>query len=536
MSSISKIGETNSLLPKPSKTASSSIPSSTTTAKRDSAGTGCVKSECGSSKLATGKGTQRSKASVLSGARRVLPKPAVSSKSSLLGSLTTSGMQSMRSSTSSDSSSNMSSGTPAKSTLATARRNPGNSANVGTGPSGAIPRTPSRAALKNKPPPSTQTPSRAALKNKPPSSTLSTYLMSTKISSNVSPASSISEWSSASSTSSTIVNQRSNNSRTSLDTNSRKPMNSDIVPLDPKNHSADRTTGRLGNQGPNLTTNNARKSSTQTGTLQAPVKPSGLRMPSPKIGYFDGVKSSGRTPTGQKQSLSGLQTLFPRNGAATCSPKQSSNGKVKGAKVQTARTATSLANTKPSSPKATSPASCLEKSHALVKTSSVSEDSPSLSPAVKCNATGENCLKAEEVQAEDGSKQVHPSTSTIVEENLGDLNVHKNMGIENIKTASVEDSNCPSSENIDQMDILVNQNHLKKNSHPICEAAGKENSPVNYQGEGWTIDSGDPFPLKNFTSSNESIDMSKESTAQVAVVVAVADKTGFLLPSSEQLI
>ncbi|KAI3447620.1 hypothetical protein Pfo_004285 [Paulownia fortunei] len=555
MTSIAKIGETNSILPKPPKTISSSIPSSTTAGKRDSMGTGRVKSECGSSKLATvsGKGTQPPKISALSGARRALPKPAVSSKCSLLGSSTTSRVHSTRSSTSSDSSSNMSSGTPAKSTLMTARRNPGKSGNIGTGPSGSIPKTPSRASLKNK----------------LPSSTLSAYLMSAKISSSGSPASSISEWSSASSSSSSMVNQRSNNSRTSLDTSSCRSMDGDNIPLDPRNHSADRTADSHENQGVILTSNNSKKSSTQTGTLHAPMKPSGLRMPSPKIGFFDGVKSLARTPNGHQQSPSALHNGFPKNGAATCVPIRSSNSKLKSTKVPTARTGTSLASIKPGSPKATSPASFQEKSHALVNVSSVSmdvKDSSSLSLGVKGSESGETCQKAEKVQAEDGVKQVvDAGTGAIINENLGDLNMYKNMGSGDIKTKPVQGSNASGSEYIDRIedDVLVNQDHLKKNSHPICVATDKEN--VHVKGEGLTGDKrgtyhnvhGSTYELPSDTSecalsfpatasesaacrapfapnfffcSNECIDMPKES----AVRVAVADKTGFVLPSSEQ--
>lgn len=209
---------------------------------------------------AFGKGAQPSKVSVLSGSRNVLPKPAVSSKSSLLGSSTTSSVHSSRSSTSSDSSTNTSSGIPAKPTIVTARRNIGKTSNVGAPAS--ISKIPSRAPL------------RAAPNNKLPASSLSDYVKSSKISSSVSPASSISEWSSASSSSS-MANQRSSfNSKTSFDTSSCKSMDGGPT---------------AGKQGVLLASNASKKTSTQAGALQAPSKPSGLRMPSPSIGFFDGV-------------------------------------------------------------------------------------------------------------------------------------------------------------------------------------------------------------------------------------------------------
>ncbi|KAL0316262.1 UNVERIFIED_CONTAM: hypothetical protein Sradi_5504400 [Sesamum radiatum] len=433
--------------------------------------------------IASSKGSQPPKVSLLGGARRVLPKPAVSSKSSLLAASTTSREQPTRSSASSDSASSMSSGTPAKSSTLTPRRN--------TGKSGSV-----------------------------------AYVMSSKTSSSVSPASSISEWSSASSSSS-MFNQRCNNSRTSLDTSTCRSVDGDIILLDPSNEPADQTADVHGNQEVSLTSNISKKSSTQTSTGQALMKPSGLRMPSPKIGFFDGAKSSARTPNGHQQSQAGLHAVFPKNGAATCTPIRSSNSKLKSAKAANARTSTSFGSTKDSSPKATSPTSFQEKSNALVNTTSAKMDVKD-----SFSATGESFQKAEEIEAEDGVQQV-----------VGEGSHH---------TERIED-------------LLINQNHLKRNSDPICEDTDKENRHVKYPGEEMTGDNKDayqivhesidqilsnttesalPFPatasesaacraplaLKNVFCSNEGIDMPKELATQVAV----ADKTGFVLPSAEQ--
>lgn len=216
------------------------------------------------------KGTQLPKVSVVGGSRKVLPKAAVSLKSSSLGSSTTSSVHSTRSSTSSDNSINTSSGNATKPTLMTARRNLVKNSNISTGSSGSIPKTPSRAVPKNK----------------LPAPTLSSYLKSTKIPASVSPASSISEWSSASSTTSSVVNQRSNNLRTSVDTSSCRSVDGDKIHLDPRNNLAGQKAERQGNQ---VTSSTSKKFSTESGTLHAPAKPSGLRLPSPKIGFFDGV-------------------------------------------------------------------------------------------------------------------------------------------------------------------------------------------------------------------------------------------------------
>ncbi|KAG8374259.1 hypothetical protein BUALT_Bualt11G0113000 [Buddleja alternifolia] len=545
MKSTSKIGETNSILPKPPKAISKSISTSTTTLKRDSIGTGRIKVECGSSKLGTtvsAKGVQPPKVSALSGVRRALPKPTVSSKSSFSGSSTTSKVQPLRSSTSSDSSSGISSGTPIKSSLMTARRNPVKSGNVGKAPVGSTSKTPSRAALKNKPSPST----------------LSAHLMSTQISQSVSPASSISEWSSASSSSSSMAYQRSNISRISLDASSCKSIDGGIVHLDMRNHSADQTADGDESKGVNLHGKIPKKSSTQTGSLQATVKPSGLRMPSPKIGFFDGVKSSNRTPNGPAPS--GLQTVFPKNGAAINSPARSSNVKLKSTKVPTARTVTSLGGVKADFAKATSSPSLQEKSHASVSDSCIStdvKDSPSLCLEVKGNANGESCQKEEKTQVEDGVKQVvGAGTGAIIKQNSGDLNnemdlnMKKDISTGDIKIASVEGT---------QDGVLFNQNHhINNNNSSIYVANDKENS---HEGEAITGDidtnvSGlkyellsdvsdialpcpgtiasestanrAPFAPKNIVCNNECINMSKELATQVA------EKTAFALDSSER--
>ncbi|KAL0333339.1 UNVERIFIED_CONTAM: hypothetical protein Sangu_1490100 [Sesamum angustifolium] len=488
--------------------------------------------------IASSKGSQPPKVSLLGGARRVLPKPAVSSKFSLLAASTTSREQPTWSSASSDSASSMSSGTPAKSSTLTPRRNTGKSGSVGTGPSGSIPKTPSRALLKNKPAPSK----------------LSAYVMSSKTSSSVSPASSISEWSSASSSSS-MFNQRCNNSRTSLDTSTCRSVDGDIILLDPSNEPADQTADVHGNQEVSLTSNMSKKSSTQTSTGY-------------KFCYTSKIiclqaKSSARTPNGHQQSQAGLHAVFPKNGAATCTPIRSSNSKLKSAKAANARTSTSFGSTKDSSPKATSPTSFQEKSNALVNTTSAKMDVKD-----SFSATGESFQKAEEIEAEDGVKQVvgEGMGATIKDNVVVDLNMHKSMGTGDIKTAYVEeivDSGSHHTERIE--DLLINQNHLKKNSDPICEDTDKENRHVKYPGEEMTGDNKDayqivhesidqilsnttesalPFPatasesaacraplaLKNVFCSNEGIDMPKELATQVAV----ADKTGFVLPSSEQ--
>ncbi|XP_057801468.1 uncharacterized protein LOC131016762 [Salvia miltiorrhiza] len=546
-SAQSQAGEINLVSAKPLKTISSSVPSSTA-AKRESVGVGRVKPECGSSKQGSvsGKVTQLPKVSALGGSRKMLPKPAVSSKCSSVDSSTTSTVPSTRSSTSNDKTST-SSGNAAKPTLMTARRNLGKSSNSSTGPSGSIPKTPSRALPKNK----------------LPASNLSAYLMSTKISSSVSPASSISEWSSASSTTSSVVNLRSNISRSSLDTSSCRSVD-DNMHLDPRHKVAGQKAERQGNQGAISTSNSSKKSSATSGTLQVPMKPSGLRLPSPKIGFFDG--SSSRTPEGNQRSQSALHPVIPKTGAAASTPTRSSNGKLKSVKVPTARS-TSLANIKSGSLNAASPASSQEKSHALLK-ACVSTDvtnSFSLSVEVKSGRIGETYQEAVEVQADTGVKQVVDAGADDTD-NSGDLSLIKNTTSADIMTATAEGNYVSASEYISQIeDGLVKKDEVKKNSGPTSEAVKKNEDPANYPGEGVTGDKRGiyekhhepncqllsdtsecafsstaaasqaavhrtPFPVENFSCGSECVN----KTTELVISVADAENEGVVVPSGSE--
>ncbi|GFQ03888.1 hypothetical protein PHJA_002532600 [Phtheirospermum japonicum] len=568
--SVAKIGQTNSILPKPPKTIGSSISSSTAAGKRESVGTGRAKSASGilNSATVSGKVTQPPKVSSLGGSRRALPKSALSSNSSLLASSTTSSVHSTRSSTSSDGSTNTSSRiNPVKPNLMMARRSTGKSGDVGTGPTSSVPKTPSRATMKNK---------------LPSSSTRSAYQMSAKIPSSVSPASSISEWSSVSSSSSSMVIPKSSNSRTSLDTSSCRSMEGDVIPSEPRKHSAGRTADGHENQG---VSNNSKKTSTQTGgNLHAPSKPSGLRMPSHKFGFFDGGKSSSRSPNTHQQSPSSAHNGIPKNGPATGMPVRSSNGKLKSAKAPMSRMVTSPASIKPSSspkltspatikpssskptspeiikpsspkptslatikptspeiiqpssPKPTSPAPFHEKPHALAIVSIVPTDvinSPSLSIGVKGSASKETYQDAAKVE------QVVADIDAIIQ-SLGDLKINTEP--------VVEQGNALGG------DMWVEKNLPEKDFNPICEEAADK-----YVGEGLTGDGEStylnvngsidellidtsgcetiasetavcraPLAIKNSLVNDECSDMPKEC------IVQVADKTDFLLPASEQ--
>ncbi|KAJ8538308.1 hypothetical protein K7X08_014848 [Anisodus acutangulus] len=281
------------------------------------------------------RGAQAVKASASKKASRVLPKPTLSMKQSSVGSSPAMKIHATRSS--SDSSGSTSSDKTAKSSIPVARRK------VDSKP---IAQPSASAKLK--------TPSKFALKSKLPSgnSAVSAYLMSSKINSSISPASSISDWSSISSSSSATINQRSSKLRTSFDTSSCRSFDSDTSTLDLKNHLSDQTSDKLEIRGTTL----PRESLKQAGTVSRPasmMKPSGLRMPSPKMGYFDGVKAV-RTPNGTQSSSS---AALPKNEAIICSPKGNSNSKAKSVKVPL------RATRKPETLKHVSPVSSSDKSN-----------------------------------------------------------------------------------------------------------------------------------------------------------------------------
>ncbi|GER57309.1 protein kinase protein with adenine nucleotidealpha hydrolases-like domain [Striga asiatica] len=350
------------------------------------------------------KGTQPTKVlSSLGGARR-----ASSSGSSLLPSSTQNSVQSRRSSTSSNSSSNISSKiNPVKSNLMPARRNTGKTSNIGTGPSASIPK---------------KVPSRATPKTKLPS-TLS------KISSNVSPARSISEWSSvSSSSSSSMVSQKFSNSANSIDTSSCRSADSDLIPLDPTNPSVGETADGPEYHEVILTSENSKKPTSQTGgKLHTPGKPSGLRMPAHKFGFFDGVKSSVNSPNRhQQQSPSAVQNKFPKNGPSSIGiPVRSSISKLKtvNAKVSTPKTVTFQIQ----------PISSRDEKSTDIK------DSPNLCLGVEVSIASEGTFQDQEnAETEDRAEQVFENTGAVssIKESLdalkiegGDVAVNENCRV-----------------------------------------------------------------------------------------------------------
>ncbi|GKV05689.1 hypothetical protein SLEP1_g17672 [Rubroshorea leprosula] len=163
------------------------------------------------------------------------------------------------------------------------------------------------------------------------SSQLSALLKSvTSLSSSISSAGSISASQSLSPNS--AVRQRSNNARASIGTGSCKGV---------------RTSG-IGSQAVGSLGGCVKMVPAGTAGLTQPasMKPSGLRLPSPKIGFFDGVRSSGRSPN--VLSRPSIVSSLPKSGPGTVSPSGSSNrsnlGRTLIGRTQTANRSTKTAN------------------------------------------------------------------------------------------------------------------------------------------------------------------------------------------------
>ena len=205
------------------------------------------------------------------GLRNVVPRPTESSKSSSLGS--SNATKTLPTSSSFDSSGSVSSDNSSKSTQNSMKRKI--ESGTGNPPSfGSTSKTPSRTPLINK--------------VQSGSSHLSHLMSVPKLTPNTSPASSISEWSSESSSSCSTVK------RVSLDTTSCKGISIDSDAthvLESQKHCNEQGSVGLETHVTGLLGQCVKRASIGSGALLHPAsaKPSGLRLPSPKIGFFDGV-------------------------------------------------------------------------------------------------------------------------------------------------------------------------------------------------------------------------------------------------------
>ncbi|KAG4913372.1 hypothetical protein JHK82_053956 [Glycine max] len=315
--------------------------SSTIPSKRDSLGNPHVKSERDKAKRIVGdRVSSVAKASVVRGSRGSVPKPTLPSKSPSGPTVST-----RTKSVTSTSSGNNLSDNIGKSSFSYLKRS--------YKPTSCCPvvKTPSRVASRNK--------------AEPEISSLSRLMSATKLSSSISPASSISDWSSSESSSTTSMAKRvCNSSRPSIDCGSSRKvlLNTDADQgTHPQTPLSDSSLERQEARQSGII---SQKERTVPGaTVLPPVskKPSGLRLPSPKIGYFDGVKPLVRTPRG-----SVVPGGLPKHGAE--SPREGQN-KAELGKLQPSRSFVSIDNTKPNNQQPPHPNPFHESLDVAIKTS-----------------------------------------------------------------------------------------------------------------------------------------------------------------------
>ncbi|KAL6145865.1 hypothetical protein ACLB2K_056549 [Fragaria x ananassa] len=221
----------------------------------------------------------------------------------------------------------------------------------------------------------------------------------TKLLSNISPAASVSEWSSES-------------SRASLDTISLKSGSVDFdapLILDLQNHGKDLSAVGHETQATGLLCRSVVNAPMERNGAPPPTsKPSGLRLPSPKIGFFDGLKSAGSTPNGSKQPHPLVPSSSRKYGTRTVSL---SGGQSKGklGKLQPARTVMKEGSKKPDTQQTASnmkPTSSVPVQHSLnaakkILTPSRKSISPKVDSKVHPKSGTENQLKDEKKGTEE---------------------------------------------------------------------------------------------------------------------------------------
>ncbi|XLU19578.1 hypothetical protein S245_055644 [Arachis hypogaea] len=227
------------------------------------------------------------------------------------------------------------------------------------------------------------TPSKIASTNKTEygPSNLSSLMSVNKHSSSISPASSISDWSCESSSSASMAKNVCN-SRTRIESSSSRQIlsDTDVERTNSQNLQNDSSIEGLKIQHTMFGSSSARIAPGETVFPPAPVKPSGLRLPSPKIGFFDGVKSSVRTPRGGMQPHSVIPRGLPKHAARNPSDSQK---KAKTGKLPVARSIVSAENIEPTYQQNSLPAPLHESLDIEMKISSALQNVKSSSDTPK---------------------------------------------------------------------------------------------------------------------------------------------------------
>ncbi|KAL1153475.1 hypothetical protein V6Z11_A09G178600 [Gossypium hirsutum] len=327
---LSKSGESTSSLHKLPMGLSQFAPISTTSTRRLSLDAKIVKMEK-NAKSVTGRGTTVSKTRGLGGSRHIVPKSTLSTKSSSCFPDSSTAELRNYCTLLESSTSVLSEGIGKSSLNLTKQKN--DSRKVNPSSSGYTISNPSKIVAKGK--------------NQAGNSKLSTFLKSsTKLSSSISPASSISVQSSESLSSTSAANQRPNIVRDRLRIGSHMGLttNCDVhQDLDSPNHPTGQCLLEAGAEVTGALDERVNKASEETSGLLHPasVKPSSLQLPSPKIGFFDGVRSSGRSPNGNMLYHPGGTSDSPNIEAKSTSPSGSSNSAMTG-KFQPVRILTAI--------------------------------------------------------------------------------------------------------------------------------------------------------------------------------------------------
>lgn len=366
--------------------------------KRASLGANRIKLEKDNSRTASVRVVPAPKVTSSGSSQNVVPRPTPPSRSLHSSAATKTELKTSCSSL--DSSGSGSSGSTGKLSLNSMKRNESRSRTQNCSSSGSTVKRLSKTESRSK--------------SQSESSNLTAYLRSaTKASSSRSPASSISEWSSESTSSTATAIHRPKSTRTSLDSSSSMgvSVNGDAPQvLDSHNNSKNQCSVGDDSKAPGFLGEHIKGASMGTSALLCPAssKPSGLRMPSPKIGFFDGVRSVSRTPPGSLQSHSSLPSALSRIGAASISPSAGSN-KAKLGKSPSAKTISVQSTQQTALNKKIRPSLSLQApSNAAVKVSSVSRNvkSPLISPKFQ-NRISPKTGKERHLKAGEAEYKVH---------------------------------------------------------------------------------------------------------------------------------
>lgn len=456
--SAGRIAELASSLDKPPKgtrKSSSATPSGT---KVTSLGPSRLKTENSSVKTVSVRGSHASKMSSSNVPSRVLPKPVSTSQSSSRESMAK--RHSTRSSPKGACSVSSLSEGEVKPPLATVRRK-------------APPKGVDSPSSRSTPQPFSKNVSKSKAISK--NSAISAFLMSSKVPSSVSPASSVSEWSSTSSSS--AVNQKSNQSRSSFGSSSCISFDGDALPLNLKTRADDQIPCR---QEIKASAESIKKPSSQTGVISGStsMKPTGLRMPTPKIGFFDGVKSV-RASSGAMQS--GVRLPLPSTKVGSgVSPKRIPNTKQKVSKLPPGRLLTARKHE-------------TENPDAPLAAKGIPQGSPRI-------GHHEKLVEIHVKVQENGSKE-HDEAS--LKEHLG-VTKNEMVFVENqdscLKDVRLVDSeskdsktnNCEPVYAYDRLDDLKidGQHNLGNSLKSCCKIDEKENLPLEYRTDQSSKDEG----------------------------------------------